>query len=99
MSKTRPMLLEGADLDQYLAELPAWQRQAGRLARTLTFRNFADALSFVNGVGKLAEEADHHPDISLHDWNQVTLTLWTHDAGGVTMLDISLARKIDALAG
>ncbi|OYT71025.1 MAG: 4a-hydroxytetrahydrobiopterin dehydratase [Chloracidobacterium sp. CP2_5A] len=92
------MRLEEADLNKHLGELPAWQRQEGRLARTLTFRNFADALTFVNSVGKLAEEADHHPDISLHNWNQVTLTLWTHDAGGLTMLDVSLARKIDALA-
>lgn len=92
------MLLEPAELEERLGELPEWRNRDGRLTRTLTFRNFADALRFVNEVGRLAEEADHHPDISLHDWNQVTLTLWTHDAGGLTMLDINLAHKIDALA-
>lgn len=92
------MLLEPAELEKRLGELPEWRRRDERLTRTLKFKNFADALRFVNEVGKLAEEADHHPDISLHDWNQVTLTLWTHDAGGVTMLDVNLAHKIDALA-
>jgi len=47
---------------------------------------------------KTAEEANHHPDILLHNWNQVTLTLWTHDAGGLTLLDVNLAHKIDAVA-
>ncbi|QUW03912.1 4a-hydroxytetrahydrobiopterin dehydratase [Chloracidobacterium validum] len=93
------MLLDESDLEARLRELPAWQRQDQRLTRTLTFRNFADALDFVNRVGKLAEEADHHPDILLHNWNQVTLTLWTHDAGGLTMLDVSLAHKINAITG
>ncbi|MCS7081028.1 MAG: 4a-hydroxytetrahydrobiopterin dehydratase [Chloracidobacterium sp.] len=93
------MLLEQAELEKQLGELPAWQCRDGRLTRTLTFRNFADALTFVNQVGKLAEEADHHPDICLHDWNRVTLTLWTHDAGGLTMRDVSLAHKIDTLVG
>ncbi|QUV78955.1 4a-hydroxytetrahydrobiopterin dehydratase [Chloracidobacterium thermophilum] len=98
MSRTRPMVLEAAELEKQLGDLPAWQCQSGRLVRTLTFRNFADALDFVNRVGKLAEEANHHPDILLHNWNQVTLTLWTHDAGGLTLLDVNLAHKIDAVA-
>jgi 4a-hydroxytetrahydrobiopterin dehydratase len=65
----------------------------------MTFRNFAEALDFVNRVGKLAEDADHHPDILLHNWNQVTLTLWTHEVGGLTMRDMELARQINALTG
>lgn len=93
------MVLEASELEKQLGELPDWQCQSGRLVRTLTFRNFADALDFVNRVGKLAEEADHHPDILLHNWNQVTLTLWTHDVGGLTMLDVNLAHKINAAAG
>lgn len=97
MSETRPSLLDPTELEQQLGELLEWRRQDGRLVRTLKFCNFAEALNFVNRVGTLAEEADHHPDIALHNWNQVTLTLWTHDAGGLTILDVRLAREIDAL--
>jgi 4a-hydroxytetrahydrobiopterin dehydratase len=99
MSRTRPSVLEAAELEKQLSTLSSWQCQSGRLVRTMTFRNFAEALDFVNRVGKLAEDADHHPDILLHNWNQVTLTLWTHEVGGLTMRDMELARQINALTG
>ncbi len=59
-------------------------------------KDFAAALAYVNAVGALAEEMDHHPDIDIR-WNTVTLRLTTHSEGGLTHLDLDLARLIDAL--
>ena len=68
-----------------------------RLRREYDFADFAEALAFVNRVGALAEERNHHPDILLHGWNQVRLEFWTHTAGGVTDADHALADACDAL--
>ena len=68
-----------------------------RLERVFRFRNFAEALSFTNQVGDLAEEEGHHPAI-LTEWGQVTVTLWTHKIRGLHRNDFILAAKIDALA-
>lgn len=65
--------------------------------RTFSHRDFAAALAFVNRVGGLAEEANHHPDIDIR-WNKVTLRLSTHNCGGLTDLDFDLAARIDAAA-
>ena len=67
------------------------------LVKTRRGEDFADALAYVNAVGALAEEMDHHPDIDIR-WNTVTLRLTTHSAGGLTRLDLELARRIDALS-
>jgi len=74
----------------------AWQEVDGALERSFTFRNFVEALAFVNRVGELAESEGHHPDIAIH-WNTVVLRFWTHSAGGITDLDRSLAAKVDVL--
>ena len=79
-----------------LRALPHWSRQGQSIARTYPFKDFAAAIAFVNKVATLAEEAWHHPDIDVR-WNTVTLTLTTHDAGGLTARDFSLAASIDAL--
>jgi 4a-hydroxytetrahydrobiopterin dehydratase len=60
------------------------------------FKDFPNALEFVNAVAKIAEIAQHHPDINIR-WNKVTLTLSTHDAGGMTEKDFKLARQFDQL--
>lgn len=75
---------------------PNWRVAAGRLEREYDFPDFASALAFVNRVGALAEEANHHPDIGL-SWGKVRLSLWTHDANALTEKDFSLADKIEAL--
>jgi 4a-hydroxytetrahydrobiopterin dehydratase len=86
------------ELDRRLAELPEWRREGrAAIARDLRFDDFAAAIAFVNRVAELAEAANHHPDILVHDWNQVRLTLSTHSEGGVTESDLSLARQIDQL--
>jgi len=81
-----------------LATVPAWSRHRHALRRTFEFRDFVTAIRFVNAVARAAEKAGHHPDLDIR-WNRVTLTLTTHDAGGLTALDFELARRCDALAG
>ncbi|HEX2088063.1 MAG TPA: 4a-hydroxytetrahydrobiopterin dehydratase [Solirubrobacteraceae bacterium] len=75
-----------------------WREEGAELVRDFEFRNFADALAFVNRVGEVAEELNHHPDILLHGWNKVRLTLSTHSEGRVTDADHRLAGRIDGLA-
>ncbi len=74
-----------------------WQHTDDALVRDFDFPDFAAALWFVNRVGELAEERNHHPDILIHGYNHVRLTLSTHSAGGVTEADHGLADAIDGL--
>lgn len=89
-------LLDEAALAAGLAGLD-WVRDGDRIRKITHHGDFAGSLAYVNAVGALAEELDHHPDVEL-SWDRVTLTLWTHVAGGLTDLDLELARRIDALA-
>jgi 4a-hydroxytetrahydrobiopterin dehydratase len=75
---------------------PAWELAGGQLVKSVTCSDFRRALAFVNDVGRLAEEANHHPDIDIR-YNRVTLALMTHDAGGITTRDLDLARAIDGV--
>ncbi len=75
-----------------------WTEVDGALEREFRFRDFAEALAFVNGVGDVAEAENHHPDITIH-YNRVTLRWWTHTAGCITDRDRELAAKTNALAG
>jgi 4a-hydroxytetrahydrobiopterin dehydratase len=74
-----------------------WEREGDGIVRDWTFADFKEALGWVNRVGELAEEANHHPDILVHGWNKVRLTLLTHTVGGVTQADLDMARRIDGL--
>jgi len=76
-----------------LATLPGWERRGDTIQRTWAFDSFKAAIQFVNRVADLAEAADHHPDI-LVQYSKVTLTLWSHDAGGLTERDFRLAQSI-----
>jgi 4a-hydroxytetrahydrobiopterin dehydratase len=90
------LLTEGQIADE-LATIPDWTRDdQGQITRRVQRADFRDALLYVNAVGYLAERANHHPDISV-SWNKITLTLFTHSAGGLTANDFVLARQIDAL--
>jgi 4a-hydroxytetrahydrobiopterin dehydratase len=89
-------LLNGAALEQAVATLAGWKLEAGELVQTWTFPNFPEAIRFVNRVAPLAEEAAHHPDIDIR-WNRVRLALVTHDAGGITDRDISMAKRISEI--
>jgi 4a-hydroxytetrahydrobiopterin dehydratase len=90
-------VLSDADVEQRLADAPEWRREGSAIARDLRFSDFAAAISFVDRVAERAEAANHHPDIFVHGWNKVRLTLSTHSAGGITDSDFALAREIDAL--
>ena len=72
-----------------------WSQRPDALERDFEFEDFAHAIAFVNSVADVAEEANHHPDILLHGWNKVRLTLSTHSEGGLTDADHALARRID----
>ena len=80
-----------------LGELPGWRRAGRVIRRTFEFPDFVGAMRFVNAVARAAERAGHHPDIDIR-WNRVTLTLTTHDAGGLTARDTTLAARVQALA-
>lgn len=88
-------LLDDASLDTALERL-AWKRSGAQIVRVVTREDFADAMGFVNEVAGLAEAANHHPDIDIR-WNEVTLRLSTHSAGGLTAKDLALAEQIDGL--
>ncbi len=80
-----------------LPTLDGWDLREGRLHRHVRFRDFAGAMRFVNAMAALAEDEGHHPDFSVHDWNLVDVTIWTHAIGGLSENDFILAGKIDAL--
>lgn len=93
----RPVLAEADVIAALSAEDgPAWHLIAGKLIKTVVCDDFVSALAFVGEVGRLAEEADHHPDIDIR-YDRVTLALVTHDSGGITQADLDLARAIDRL--
>jgi 4a-hydroxytetrahydrobiopterin dehydratase len=89
-------LLEATELKAALKKLPDWELDGKKIVRVFEFEEFSEGIDFVNGVAEIAEEADHHPDIRIK-YTKVTLTLTTHDAGGITEADIELAKKIDHL--
>jgi len=89
--------LDDATIASLLQEIPGWERQGDALVRTYVFKNFREAMAFVNRVAELAEEARHHPDITIR-YNRVQLLLTTHEAGGITERDVALARKLAELA-
>ena len=88
--------LEGEALAVTVAGLNGWRAENDHLKRRWEFENFAAALEFVNKVGKLAEAADHHPDITF-GWGYAEIALTTHDRGGITDVDAALAAKVNGI--
>jgi len=74
-----------------------WREDEGQLVRELKFADFAEAMAFVNKVADAAEAADHHPDILVHGWNNVRLSLFTHSEDRITDSDREMAQTIDGL--
>lgn len=91
MSKLTPKEIKAA-----LPAMSKWRKKGGAITRAFEFKDFLAAMKFVNAVARLAEKAWHHPDIDIR-WNQVTLTLTSHDAGGLTAKDFELAQRFDRL--
>jgi len=92
------MRLEDQEIRDRLDELQGWREEDNVIAQCFTFADFRTALGFVMRVGECAEQADHHPDIRMHDWNKVTVSLTTHSEGGLTEKDFQLAAEITRLA-
>ena len=92
--------IEGEARRAALAGLPRWREVEGRdaIARTFVFADFNEAFGFMSRVALLAEKMDHHPEWA-NVWRTVEVTLSTHDAGGLTDLDIRMATAMDAYAG
>jgi 4a-hydroxytetrahydrobiopterin dehydratase len=90
-------VLSDAEVQQALQQLPGWKKNAGAIERVFQFGSFVQAMEFVNRIAEAAEAVNHHPDI-LINYSKVTLTLVSHDSGGITKRDIKMAGKINELA-
>jgi 4a-hydroxytetrahydrobiopterin dehydratase len=90
----RPKLSD-LDIQRALGSLPGWSRRGTALTKTFTFEKFAEGIAFVDRIAVAADAMDHHPDIDIR-YTKVTISLSTHDAGGVTQADLVLAEKIEA---
>ncbi|MFP5353897.1 MAG: 4a-hydroxytetrahydrobiopterin dehydratase [Gemmatimonadota bacterium] len=88
--------LSDIEIQRELGSLPGWGRRGNALVKTYTFAAFPAGIDWVRRVAEVAESMNHHPDIDIR-YTRVTVTLSTHDSGGVTPKDITLARRIDAL--
>ena len=80
-----------------LSRLSEWNYSKNQIGKEYQLKDFAEALSFVNKVGSFAEEMGHHPDILMHSWNKVKITVSTHSESGITEKDFQLAEKIDSI--
>lgn len=89
-------LLTPDELAEAVAAIPTWSVDEGQLRRRFEFADFTSALSYVVRAGEAADAMDHHPDITL-GWGYAEFAVTTHDRGGITHLDIELARRIDRL--
>lgn len=89
----QPLTLER--IGELLDDVDDWSLENERLAKDFKFKNFRDAVAFVNKVAELADEEGHHPDILVHDWNIVKIILYTHAINGLSENDFIIAAKID----
>ena len=90
--------LTSSEIEALAETLPCWALVEGKLQRTFRFADFSEAFGFMVRVALAAETLGHHPEWS-NVWNRVTIALITHDLGGLSSLDVELARRIEALAG
>ncbi len=88
--------LSDEEIKKALFGLPGWNAENDNLRKRFEFKDFAESLAFVNRVGALAEQQDHHPDITF-GWGYAEFFITTHDAGGITQRDFDLARAIENL--
>jgi len=90
-------LLNKDEIIKNLSSVSSWVQEENQIVKLFQFKDFTEALSFVNKVGIEAEKMDHHPDIFIHSWNKVKITISTHSEGGITKKDFQLAEKIEGL--
>ena len=89
-------LLDDTEIAQRL-QSSEWRREGDAIMRDFEFPDFSAAMEFVNVVAAIAEDRNHHPDILVHGWNKVRLTVTNHSEGGLTEADFGLAHAVDAL--
>lgn len=95
---TTPALLTRDEIDARLKGLD-WKLEDEMIVRDLEFDDFAAAIAYVDRVAAVAETHNHHPDMLIHGWNKVKLSLTNHAAGGLTEIDFDMAARFDALLG
>jgi len=95
---SRPDLLSEEAIRNHLELLPLWTTDGKKLMRTCILHDFVSAMGFMNAIAIHAEAMDHHPELRLYGWNKVDITISTHDKGGLTILDMELATKIDTIS-
>ena len=91
-------VLNDAEIKQALSKLEGWRQNGVAIERIFQFPDFKAAMQFVNRIADAAEQANHHPDIDIR-YNKVTMSLVSHDSGGVTERDVRMAARIDQVAG
>lgn len=89
-------VLNTNQIEKYIFQLPGWQYNGNTIQKEWIFKDFPAAMKFINDVAEIAEEQQHHPEIN-NVYNKVTLSFFTHDAGGITEKDIRLAERINLL--
>jgi 4a-hydroxytetrahydrobiopterin dehydratase len=92
-------MLDDTAIDAALSRLPDWSREGDTLVRTYQRRDWADAVALLNAIADEAERRNHHPDVCIAGYRNVTVRLTTHSKGGITQRDVDLATWIDELAG
>jgi 4a-hydroxytetrahydrobiopterin dehydratase len=95
---TTPPLLTGDEIAARLLGLD-WKHEDEMIVRDLKFEDFAAAIAYINRDAEVAETHNHHPDMLIHGWNKVKLSLTNHAAGGLTEIDFDMAARFDALIG
>jgi 4a-hydroxytetrahydrobiopterin dehydratase len=90
-------LLDDAEVEAKLAELPGWERSGEAIAKTFECGDFVGSVRFVESLVEPAEGMNHHPDLEI-SWDEVTVKISTHSEGGLTAADFELAGKVDALS-
>ena len=89
-------LLSPSEVTRSLQDLQGWSLEGTSLTKRFEFKDFRGAVDFLDQVTLVADEQNHHPDVTIH-WNELTLTLWTHASGGLTERDFRLAHSIDEM--
>lgn len=95
--KANTMPFNQTEIEQKLQAIPQWKQKEQTITRTFKFKNFVEAIAFVNKLVEPAEAAGHHPDLEI-SYNKVVVSLTSHDAGGLTQKDFDLAQTISGLA-
>ena len=91
-----PPLLTDEEIESRLKDVDGWRQEGRYILREFSFPSFGNAMAFVNRVAEVAEEIDHHPDFTIN-YTRVSLSITTHNEGGLTRRDFRLAERIDAL--